>query len=106
MRSIKEILRLRYESKLSYRKISASTQIALSTVMEIIRRFESKDLAWPLPESCDDATLEKLLYPKANVQQQKPLPDMGWIHQELKRKSVTLQRLWFEYKENHPDGLQ
>lgn len=106
MRSIKEILRLRYESKLSHRNISISTNIALSTVMDIVRRAKSKGLTWPLPENLDDITLEERLYSKPNPSQQKPLPDMDWIHQELKRKSVTLQRLWLEYKENHPDGLQ
>lgn len=106
MRSIKEILRLRYELNLSHRNISTSTKIALSTVMDIIRRAESKGLSWPLPEYLDDAALEERLYCKTNPSQQKPLPDMNWIHQELKRKSVTLQLLWFEYKENHPDGLQ
>lgn len=106
MRSIKEILRLRYQSKLSHRNISNSTKIALSTVMDIIRRAESKGLSWPLPEDLDDAALEERLYFKTNPPKQKSLPDMEWIHQELKRKSVTLQRLWLEYKENHPDGLQ
>jgi transposase len=31
---------------------------------------------------------------------------MGQIHRELRRPGVTLQLLWFEYKEQHPDGCQ
>jgi transposase len=34
------------------------------------------------------------------------MPDLEAIHRELKRKGVTLQLLWFEYKEKHPDGYQ
>jgi transposase len=106
MRSIKEILRLRYELKLSHRKISASTTIALSSIMDIIRRAESLGITWPLPEEMDDVRLEEQLYPRTKTSQQKTAPDMEWIHRELKRKSVTLQLLWLEYKENHPDGIQ
>jgi transposase len=36
----------------------------------------------------------------------RPQPDWGWTHQELKKKGVTLQLLWEEYKEIHPDGYQ
>jgi len=31
---------------------------------------------------------------------------MQYLHKELKRKGVTLQLLWYEYKENHPEGYQ
>jgi transposase len=34
------------------------------------------------------------------------MPDWAEIHRELKRKGVTLQLLWQEYKATHPDGLQ
>jgi len=32
------------------------------------------------------------------------MPDCTYIHQELKRTGVTLQLLWDEYRENHPEG--
>jgi transposase len=28
------------------------------------------------------------------------------VHRELRRKGVTLQLLWMEYKQAHPDGYQ
>ena len=34
------------------------------------------------------------------------MPDMGYLYQELKRKSVTLQLLWYEYKQSNADGYQ
>jgi len=60
-----------------------------------------------LPEGLDDARLERLLYPPATPSSvQRPLPDWSYIHQEMKRKGVTLFLLWQEYKAQHQDGLQ
>jgi|GEM_PF-5221 len=36
----------------------------------------------------------------------RPHPDWEEIHRELRRPHVTLQLLWQEYKERHPDGFQ
>ena len=33
-------------------------------------------------------------------------PDYALVHAELRKKSVTLQLLWQEYKQAHPDGYQ
>ncbi|NPV89651.1 MAG: IS21 family transposase [Firmicutes bacterium] len=32
--------------------------------------------------------------------------DFDWVYRELRRKGVTLQLLWLEYKEQNPDGYQ
>ena len=62
-------------------------------------------MSWPLPDELDDHTLEQLLFPpvvpKGIV---RPTPDWKYVHVELRRKSVTLQLLWLEYREDHPDG--
>ena len=51
--------------------------------------------------------LEALLFPKAPpLLIDRPVPEWVEIHRELKRKGVTLQLLWLEYKEREPDGLQ
>jgi transposase len=34
------------------------------------------------------------------------VPDWTDVHQQLKRKDVTLRLVWEEYKQNHPEGLQ
>ena len=41
-----------------------------------------------------------------NPKRSKPEPDWQYIHRELKRKGVTLQLLWEEYKEQYPGGYQ
>ena len=34
----------------------------------------------------------------------RPVPDWDRVHRELRRKGVTLQLLWVEYREACPDG--
>jgi len=65
-------------------------------------------MSWPLPDGMDESHLERLLYPPAAAPKsdQRPLPDLSYVHQELKRKGVTLFLLWQEYKAQHPDGFQ
>ncbi len=107
MRKSKEILRLKWDVGVSDAAASRSCHIARSTVADCIRRARAAGLSWPLPEGMDDAHLERLLYPPAAPSSvQRSLPEYSYIHQELKRKSVTLFLLWQEYKIQHPDGFQ
>ncbi|GAI22326.1 unnamed protein product, partial [marine sediment metagenome] len=108
MRKIKEVLRLKWECGCSIRKIAKSCNIARSTVSEYLTRAENAGLSWPLPCDLDDSAIENLLFP---VEQRQPcinrqMPTMGYLFQELKRKAVTLQLLWYEYKQANPDGYQ
>lgn len=106
MRKIKEILRLKWEVGLAARQIAHSLSISHSTVLDMLRRAERAGFTWPLPD-LDDATLETRLYPgNPDPARKRPEPDMAYIHRELRRKGVTLQLLWWEYKQTHPDGLQ
>jgi transposase len=56
----------------------------------------------------DEATLEHRLFSPFHpvVQEKRQMPPMEYLHQELKRKGVTLQLLWHEYKEKSPEGYQ
>jgi transposase len=108
MRKIREVFRLKFDSDISNRKIARSCNIARSTVGEYLFRFQQAALAWPLPPDMDDNQLEQRLYPKlpAIPAHQRPPVDWSYIHQELRRKGVTLMLLWQEYKEQHPAGYQ
>jgi transposase len=108
MRKIKEVLRLKHDAGLSYHQIARGVNISTSTVHDIINRFNGAGLPWPLAaELEDEKALENLLYPEQKASAtKKPEPDMALIYKELKRKSVTLQLLWEEYKALHPEGYQ
>ena len=105
MRKIRDVLRLTFGEGLSRRQVSASLGIPVTTVSDHVARAKLAGLSWPLPESLDDAALEHALFPPtAPSRTPRPRPDWSYIHTELRKKSVTLQLLWLEYREAHPDG--
>ena len=107
MRKIREVLRLRWEAGLSQREIGSSCRLGRSTVQDYLLRAEAAGLRWPLPERMNEEALEQLLFPvPAASSQRRPEPEWATIHQELRRKGVTLALLWQEYKAVHPDGYQ
>lgn len=101
MRHIKEILRLKLEAKLSHRKISRCLNIGVGTISLYSQRAKEVGLTWPLPADLNDNDLEQLLFPSPKVSGRhgRIPPDCATIHQELKRKGVTKQLLWEEYKQ-------
>jgi transposase len=108
MRKIREALRQRHELGRSHREIARSLSVSHSTVREYMRRAEEAGVSWPVPADWDDERLESALFPRpAPSTVARPEPDWSWVHRELGRhKGVTLQLLWLEYKEVHPDGYQ
>ena len=107
MRTIKEVLRLKWSCGLGLKAIAKSCGIAKSTVIEYLRRAEKAELSWPLPVELDDAALENCLFPPVIASDSpRPLPVWEETHRELSRKNVTLMLLWDEYKAQYPDGYQ
>jgi transposase len=105
MRKIKEILRLKFDLELSISKIALSTGLSIATVERYIFRAKASKISWPLPEDMTDEALEQVLYPqKKRPADGYPEPDFEHIHKELKRKGVTLFRLWEEYITGQKEG--
>ena len=107
MRKVREVLRLHHVAGLSGRAIARSLKISPVTVRRYVSRAQEQGLGWPLPESLDDAELDRRLFPApAPSPIARPLPDWREVHRELRRKDVTLALLWEEYKASHREGLQ
>lgn len=109
MRKIREILRLRFGCNLSYRAVARSCSASPAAVYECVQRAEAAQLDWPLPDTLDDAELDRRLYADVAGAEhppiaERPLPDWSQVHAELRRKGVTKRLLWLEYREAHPDG--
>lgn len=101
MRELTEILRLKHQAGLSHAKIASALGLSKGVVSKYASLAQAKGVTWPLPESLDEAALERLLFPASAVVGRLAEPDFPDIHQELKRKGVTLQLLWAEYAAAH-----
>lgn len=107
MRKIKETLRLRYELGLGQRQIARSCLIGVGTVNEYLRRAEAAGLKWPLPEDWNEDRLEAVLFGSSHDRgpdAEKAQPDFAAIDQQRRHADVTLQLLWEEYRQAHPNG--
>ncbi len=107
MRQIKEMLRLKHELQLSVRDIARSCAVATSTVGDYLKRAEAGAIGWPIPEEwTEDEILQRLLGPAEPTPAiaAADVPDWPQVHEELRRKGVTLRLLWQEYRHAHPTG--
>ena len=105
MRQIKEVLRLKFEAKLSHERIAAATGLSKGAVTSYLKRALEAGIGWPLVPPLDDAELESRLFRTAGrPAASHAAPDFARIHQDLKRKGVTLQLLWEEYSAAHSGG--
>lgn len=103
LRQIKEILRLKNKN-LSNRQIAKACNISPTTVEKYVKRIEEASISYDdMKEKSEDEIMDKLFENK-KPKNKKALPDMSYIHKQLKMKGVTLQLLWEEYKEGHPEG--
>jgi transposase len=102
MRSIRELYRLKFEAGLSHQQIARALQISKGVVAKYARLAEAAGLSraelLALPE---DALVARLRPSRLAPVRHVP-PDYATVHQELKRKGVTLMLLWEEYVAAHP----
>jgi len=61
-------------------------------VAEYVRRAQAAGLSWPLPATCAEGALERLLFPSGPARAPAPhlVPDWATVHHARKRKGVTL----------------
>jgi len=100
MKSIRQLLRLHYEAKLSRRDISKCTKVSAGAVTNYIQRFEEAGLTWPVKDEVTDTELGQHLFP---VVQRDKYPGLSFaeVLQELKKhKGVTRQLIYEEYSSN------
>jgi transposase len=103
MRKVREILRLRWSEHLSLRDVALAVAMPHATVALYEKRAEDAGLSWPLGD-LDDGALEDLLFAPTPQMVTREAPDFAYLQRELRHKGVTLQLLFDEYREQHPDG--
>lgn len=108
MRKIKEVLRLRFGLGLHQDQIARSCSIGQATVHRYLEKAAAAKLLWPLAEDIDEQRLDELLFPRRPLRtapQPRPGIDFAQLQSQLQtHKHLTLQLLWEEYRETHPEG--
>lgn len=105
MRKLKEILRLKYGAKLTHRQIAASLSISPSSVSTYANRAAQLGITdWPLAAQWNDAALKQAFFNTQVKTKDYASPIWQDMKQELTCKTMTLQLLWQEYAERHPEG--
>ena len=105
MRYIEAVLKLDQEG-VSERNISKRMGIHRRTVGRYLSLAKKAGVGYPLPEGMDHNALERLLYAHPSTPMPNPLPAWEHVAEELRKHThLTLQLLWLEYKEEHPEGL-
>jgi transposase len=105
MRTIREVLRLHFEHHLSQRAIARACAVSPTTAGDYLDRIRRTGLDWAGVAALDDGSLKTLMFPEGDrAPGRKPLPDFDALRLEMKKKGVTLQLLWEEYRAIHADG--
>jgi len=109
MKQVRDVLQLHSVMKLSIRKIQGATNVAKSTISDYIKRFKNSGLSMDQINILNDDELKLKLFLEHSsiVVSKKAMPDMNYIHKEMKlrkKTKITLQLLWEEYKEDNPNG--
>jgi hypothetical protein len=103
MRMIKDVLRLKFDGGFSHDRIAASLGISKGVVTKYVGLAGAAGLDWASACDMDEGELERRLLGKPTGPAAYAQPDYGRIHQELRRKGVTLTLLWEEYQAEFAD---
>jgi transposase len=101
MRKIRDVLRLKLDARLSHEQIARSLGISKGVVAKYVGLAAAAGLDWPAVQICDDTSLERRLLAAPQRPRGHVVPDYGRVHQELRKKGVTLMLLWEEYQLDH-----
>ena len=103
MRQIKDVLRLKLELKHSHQHIADSLGISKGVVTKYVNLASIAGLHWPQVQAMDETALHNRLVGTPQRASGFLTPDYAQLHQELRRKGMTLMLLWQEHSERHPD---
>lgn len=106
VRKLKEVARLHLDLKLGVRSIARACNISTSTAHTYVEKLKELDVPYGELAVMGDDELEDLLFPRGERVPRKPMPDCAYLATEMKKKGVTLQLLYEEYRNDNPDGYE
>ena len=98
MRKIKDVLRLKLDAKMSHQQIAAVLGISKGVVTKYVGLAAAAGLDKTTVQSLDETILERLLLVAPEHHRDHVQPEFGRLHQELRRKGMTLMLLWEEHR--------
>ncbi len=102
MRKIKDVLRLKLDAQLSHERIAASLGLSKGVVAKYVSLAAAAQLDWSTIQNLDEGTLQRRLLSAPDKPSEFVFVEYGKIHQELRRKGMTLMLLWEEFVRQHP----
>ena len=105
MRKIKKVIELYCNTSLSNRDIERASQLPSSTVNDYIKRFKGSTLTFSELSDLSESEVYQRLFSEPAKSRGKIKPDFAKINRELRKKNITRQLLWEEYKEQYPEGM-
>ena len=103
MCKIKDVLRLKLEAKLSHQQIATALKISKGVVAKYVGLAAAAGIDWAAVCELEEVELERRLRTRSERPTGFVVPDYGRVHQELRRKGVTLILLWEEYQAEYAD---
>jgi transposase len=109
MKKIRDIIRLKETTDMSERQIARALNVARTVVARYLNDFSTSGLNYEQIEQMADSQLLSILK-KRKVRKNKKYEELAkqfpYFVKELKKKGVTLNLLWKEYKKKYPDGYE
>lgn len=111
MHQVRQIIEL-YKKGKGIRETERLTGISRKTIRNYLNRVKSLDVPVESLLAMEDDPLRQLLYaeetpPLAEDERYKIIePQLAYYASELRRRGVTRQLLWEEYRKDNPDGYQ
>ena len=102
MRKIRDVLRLKLETKLSHERTAAALNLSKGVVAKYVTLANAAGLDWAQTQALDDTALHNRLLGTPQRTSAFVQPDYGRMHQELRRKGMTMMLLWQEHVAQHP----
>lgn len=104
MRRVKEVLRLAHELGYSLRQISRSVRLGPTSVRNYLARAEAAGVRYEDVAGISEPEIEAVLFKQPELPPSRPQPNWATVAEDLRKDAVTLQLLWQEYRDQHPDG--
>lgn len=107
MKKLRELLRLKFDAKLTHRQIGRALAISAGSVSYYVQAAMALGITWPLEPGLDDVQLMQQLERHAKQLRQrsaKPLLVPLWdeVQSTLSGKHMTLALIWEDYAKLHP----